>query len=97
MPMSPEKSREFDRLLKRERRGEWRKLAPTLALIAIAMAVAVYLRLAHGSVWLSLIIGGGAILAKPTLLLMRYRQRKQQTERMEQQRAAKRRAKSGRA
>ncbi len=74
MPMSPERQREFDRLLRRERIGRMLRIAPPLVIGGGFLVGLMWLRTHGGPAWIGLTLGGAAALAKPALLVNRLLQ-----------------------
>jgi hypothetical protein len=60
MPMSPERQREFDRLLRRERIGRMLEIAPPLVIGGGLLVGLMWLRTHGGPAWIGLTLGGAA-------------------------------------
>jgi hypothetical protein len=71
MPMSPERQRQFTRLLWRERVGRMLKIAPPVAIGGGLLVGLLWLRTHGGPPWVGLTLGGAAALAKPALMVTR--------------------------
>jgi hypothetical protein len=71
MPMSPERQRQFNRLLRRERVGRVLKVAPPVVIGGGLMVGLMWLRTHGAPVWVGLTLGGAAALAKPALMVSR--------------------------
>ena len=83
MPMSPERQREFDRLLRRERIARVLELAPPLAIGIGLCAGLIWLRTHGGAAWIALIIAATVGVAKPALMAFRVREQRRRRNRME--------------
>ena len=83
MPMSPERQREFDRLLRRERIRRVLELAPLLAIGLGLCAGLLWLRTYGRAAWIGLIIAATAGVAKPALMAIRVRAQRRRRNRME--------------
>lgn len=76
MPMSPERRREFDRLLRRERMKRVLRVGPPVLIGAGLLSGLLWLRMHGGPAWIGLVLAGSAALAKPALFVVRYLDRR---------------------
>ncbi len=83
MPMSPERRREFDRLLRRERLRRTLQIGPPVLAGAGILAGLFWLRAHGGAPWIGLVLAGGAAVAKPAVLLVRYFERRRERDRLD--------------
>ena len=83
MPMTPERRREFERLLRRERMKRVLELGPPVLIGAGLLSGVLWLRMHGGPPWIGLVLAGGAAFAKPAVLLVRYLDRRRQRDGME--------------
>lgn len=82
MPMSPERRREFERLLRRERMKRVLQVGPPVLIGAGLLGGLLWLRTHGGPPWIALLLAGGAALAKPALFVVRYLDRRKQRDEM---------------
>jgi hypothetical protein len=83
MPMSPERQREFNRLLWRERIGRMLRIAPPVVVGGGLLVGLMWLRTHGGPAWIGLTLGGAAALAKPVLMVNRVLQARRRRKEME--------------
>jgi hypothetical protein len=83
VPMSEEKRRQFDRLLRQERMQRRLRLAPTLAVGASAACGFAWLASRAAPPWVYLVLAVVAAIAKPTLFLFRYMESRQRLRELE--------------
>jgi hypothetical protein len=83
MPMSPERQREFDRLLRRQRFARMLELATPFVIGIGLFAALVWLRTHGGAAWIGLTIAAAAGLAKPALMAIRVREQRRRRNRMD--------------
>jgi hypothetical protein len=83
MPMSPERRREFDRLLRRERMRRTLRIGPPILAGAGLLAGFMWLRTHGAPPWIGLVIAGGAAFAKPAILMVRYFEQRRQRDRLD--------------
>ena len=83
MPMTPERQREFERLLRRERMKRVLQVGPPVLIGAGLLSGLLWLRMHGGPPWIGLLLAGGAALAKPALFVVRYLDRRRQRDEME--------------
>jgi hypothetical protein len=81
--MTPERRREFERLLRRERMKRVLQVGPPVLIGAGLLSGLLWLRAHGGPPWIGLLLAGGAALAKPALFLVRYFDRRRQRDEME--------------
>ncbi len=83
MPMSPEKRRQFGRLLWRERIGRMLKIAPPIV-IGVGLFVGfIWLQTHGGPAWIGLVLAGTAALAKPALMVLRVLEKRRSRNRLD--------------
>jgi hypothetical protein len=83
MPMSPERRREFEQLLRRERAKRLLQAGPPVLIGAGLLSGLLWLRMHGGPPWIGLLLAGTAAFAKPAILFVRYLDRRRQRDRME--------------
>ncbi len=83
MPMSPEKRRQFDRLLWRERIGRMLEIAPPIVIGVGLFVGLIWLRAHGGPAWIGLTIAGGAALAKPALMVIRVLEKRRRRKQLD--------------
>jgi len=83
MPMSPERRREFERLLRRERMKRVLQAGPPVLIGAGLLGGLLWLRTHGAPPWIGLVLAGGAAFAKPAILLVRYLDQRRQRDRMD--------------
>jgi hypothetical protein len=71
MPMSPERQRQFNRLLWRERVDRMLRIAPPVVIGGGLVVGVMWLRTHGAPVWVGLTLGSAAALAKPALMVTR--------------------------
>ena len=79
--MRPELKRELDRQLRRERLRKGMAVAAPLGLAGLALGGISLLRVYHGGVWVAMPLALAAVAAKPLVLFIRSRRRKQERKR----------------
>ncbi len=82
MPMSPERRRQFDRLLWRERIGRMLKIAPPIV-IGVGLFVGFIWLQNGGPAWIGLVLAGAAALAKPALMVLRVLEKRRSRNRLD--------------
>jgi hypothetical protein len=83
VPMSEEKRREFDRLLRQERMQRRLRFAPTLAIGAGAAVGFAWLATRSAPPWVYLAVAVVAGIAKPIVFLFRYLESRERLQQME--------------
>jgi hypothetical protein len=83
MRMSPERQREFDRLLRRQRVGRMLERASPFVIGIGLFAGLIWLRTHGSTAWIGLTITAAAGLAKPALMAIRVRERRRRRDRMD--------------
>lgn len=83
MPMSPERQRQFNRLLWRERVGRILKIAPPVAIGGGLLVGVMWLRTHGAPAWIGLTLAGAAALAKPALMVNRVLQTRRRRKEMD--------------
>jgi hypothetical protein len=81
--MTPERRREFERLLRRERMKRVLALGPPVLIGAGLLSGVLWLRMHGGPPWIGLLLAGAGALAKPALFFVRYLDRRRERDRME--------------
>jgi len=71
MPMSPDKRRRFDRILRRDRVVQTLEIALPIVIGAVIFVTLVWLRSRGGPTWFGLTLAGAAALGKPALVVIR--------------------------
>lgn len=83
MPMDPQKRRQFERLLWRERFIRMMDIAPAIA-VGGGLFVGFYWLRGHGGPpWIGLALAGAAALAKPALMVMRVLEQRRRRKQMD--------------
>ena len=83
MPMSPERRRQFDRLLWRERIGRMLKLAPPIVIGGGLFVGLIWLRTHGGPGWTGVLLAGAAALPKPALMVLRVLEKRRSCNRLD--------------
>lgn len=83
MPTSPEKRREFDRLLRRERISRMLDIAPPIAIGGGLFCGLIWMRSHGGPPWISLLLAGSAALAKPAIFVVRMMERRRKQNKLD--------------
>jgi hypothetical protein len=78
--MRPELKRELERQIRRERLRQGMAAAAPLGAAAAALGGFSLLRLYHGGVWIAMPLALMAVIAKPLILFVHNRKRRQQRQ-----------------
>lgn len=77
--MRPELKRELERQIRRERLRQGMAVAAPLGVAAAALGGLSLLRVYHGGVWIAMPLALLAVIAKPLILFVHSRKRRQQS------------------
>ena len=77
--MRPELKRELERQIRRERLRQGMAVAAPLGVAAAALGGFSLLRVYHGGVWIAMPLALLAVIAKPLILFVHSRRRRQQS------------------